>query len=245
MNAKNLNESAKFYDTDIGKVNAQIIGNSCAMLNMEMLTKYSRFDSTILLGIGDGSLLEQILSKFKEVTVVEGSDRLVNEAKQRFASYAGLQFVNEHFENFQPASGKKVSSILGNHVLEHLEKPVDVIDQSRKWLQSDGIAIFTVPSATSLHRRIGVELGILNQINDLSDQDQLVGHMRVYDANQLKVDVLNGGYSLVEEGGFNLKLVSQAQMADWPAELHDAIYRISRRCPEEMCSNLYVVCRPR
>jgi hypothetical protein len=96
----------------------------------------------------------------------------------------------------------------------------------------------------SLHRRIGVRLGLLGAVHDLSEQDKVVGHQRVYDARMLEADVVAGGYAVVEAGGFNLKLVSQAQMVDWPESLHDAVYQVSRECPADLCSNLYVVCRP-
>ena len=52
-----INTSAQFYGTTIGKVNEQSIVNTCAMLNIEMVEKYSRFDSAIFMGLGEGSLL--------------------------------------------------------------------------------------------------------------------------------------------------------------------------------------------
>jgi hypothetical protein len=85
---------------------------------------------------------------------------------------------------------------------------------------------------------------MLQRIDDLSKQDRVVGHQRVYSAAQLQTDILAAGYQLIEAGGFNIKLISQAQMVSWPESLHDAIYKVSRECPPDICSNLYVVCRP-
>lgn len=243
MNSTPINTSAHFYGTAVGKVNAQIIGNSCTAINREMLEKYGRYDSAIFLGIGDGLLLEQIGGKFTDLTVIEGSNVLVEQARTRFGAMRGLKLVASYFENFQLDSDQRVSCILGNHVLEHLTDPVAVLRQTRTWLKRDGIAIFTVPSASSLHRRIGVQLGMLKHTAALSEQDVVVGHQRVYDAAGLKADVLAAGYEILESGGFNLKLVSQSQMLNWPESLHDAIYRVSRDCPADLCSNLYVTCR--
>lgn len=244
MSQNDINTSARFYGTAIGKVNAQVIGNSCAAMNLEMIEKYGTFDSAIFMGLGDGSLLEQIGPRFKALAVVEAADVLVLEARRRFAAMQNLQFVTSYFEAYAPASNRQGACILGNHVLEHLDNPVEVLSKTRSWLRPDGIAIFTVPNATSLHRRIGVEMGVLQKNNELSQQDKVVGHQRVYDRPGLRADVIAGGYAVIEEGGFNLKLVSQAQMVDWPEALHAAIYRVSRECPAELCSNLYVVCRP-
>jgi trans-aconitate methyltransferase len=244
MKTDPINTSAQFYGSTIGKVNEQSIVNTCAMLNIEMVEKHSRFDSAIFMGLGEGSLLERIGPRFEKIVVVEASDLLIAQAQKRFAGLRGMHLVNSYFEKYEPVRKHKVSCILGNHVLEHLNDPVEVLRKSLGWLSADGISIFTVPNATSLHRRIGVEMGVLQKNNELSQQDKLVGHQRVYDRPGLRADVIAGGYAVIEEGGFNLKLVSQAQMVDWPEALHAAIYRVSRECPAELCSNLYVVCRP-
>jgi len=114
-----INTSAKFYGSALGKVNAQIIGNSCAAMNLEMLEKYGRLDSAIFMGLGDGSLLELIGQRFEKLIVLEASDLLVTTARERFAGLSGLQLVNSYFEAYEPEEQGKVSCILGNHVLEH------------------------------------------------------------------------------------------------------------------------------
>ena len=211
------------------------------MLNIEMVGKHSRFDSAIFMGLGEGSLLERIGPRFDEFVVVEASDLLITQAQKRFAGLGGMHLVNSYFENYEPLPKHKVSCILGNHVLEHLNDQVEVLRKSFGWLKPDGIVIFTLPNSTSLHRRIGVEMGVLQITNEPSQRDKVVGHQRVYDRLSLRADVIAGGYAVVEEGGFNLKLVSQAQTIEWPEALHAAIYRASRDCPAELCSNLYVV----
>ncbi len=245
MNIDPINTSARFYGSALGKINAQVIGNSCAAINVELVRKYGRFDSAIFLGLGDGYLLEKIGPSFEKLIVLEASELLVAQAQCAFTGSRGIQIVQSYFETYEPADDNKVSCILGNHVLEHLDDPVQVLCKSLAWLKPGGIAIFTVPNATSLHRRIGVQLGLLGEVQALSEQDQVVGHRRVYDAAMLHGDVVSAGYDVLEAGGFNLKLVSQAQMVDWPALLHDAIYQVSRECPAEFCSNLYVVCQRR
>jgi hypothetical protein len=245
MAAIPINESATFYGSKIGKINAQIMGASCANINRELLEKFGALNSAIFMGLGDGTLVERIAPRFERSVVVEASDMLVAEARTRFASIAGLKVVRSFFESFETSAAERVSCVLGNHVLEHVDDPVQVLRKTHEWLSNKGIAIFTVPNATSLHRRIGVELGILSSVSAPSEQDRVIGHQRVYDMERLQADVAKAGFVLAEAGGFNLKLVSQAQMVDWPDKLHEAIYRVSRQCPPEMCSNIYVVVRPR
>src|ERR1017187_9677978 len=239
MSSTPINVSAAFYGSKIGKVNAQIMGSSCAAINREMLEKYGVFDSAVFMGLGDGALLERIGPRFTKVIVVEASNILVKEAQRRFTHLPGLHFVNAYFEAYHTKPQDRVSCILGNHILEHVDDPIEVLRKSRDWLLPQGIAVFTVPNATSLHRRIGMKLGMLIDVASPSDQDRVIGHQRVYDAARLRADIVKAGYTIIEMGGFNLKLVSQAQMAGWSDALHDAIYMVSRECPAELCSNLY------
>ncbi len=238
-----IDVSATFYGSKIGKINAQIMGSSCAAINRELLEKYGALDSAIFMGLGDGTLVERIAPRFRKATVVEGSDVLVEKARERFSNLPGLTIVSSFFEAFRTEPGDRVSCILGNHVLEHVDDPVRVLRQCYDWLTPGGIAVFTVPNATSLHRRIGVELGMLDNVSSPSDQDRVIGHQRVYNMDGLKSDVTKAGFVLLEAGGFNLKLVSQAQMLDWPDSLHEAIYKVSRHCCPDICSNIYAVCR--
>lgn len=238
-----LNNSANFYSSELGILNSKIIGSSCLKLNLSILEDYNFKGSILVLGYGDGELIDGLLKYFKDITLIEGSEKLVNIAKVRYKNVSKLAIVNRYFEDYFVQDDNKYNAILANHVLEHIDDPVSFLKHSKTWLKNDGIAFFTVPNATSLHRRIGVELGMLESVYDLSEQDRVVGHKRVYDMSQLDNDLQNGGYSIIRQGGFNLKLISQNQMLDWSRNLHEAIFKISLGCPEDICSNLFTLCK--
>ena len=115
--------------------------------------------------------------------------------------------------------------------------------QTRSWLKAGAVAIFTVPNAESLHRRIGVQMGLLQKINELNDQDKLLGHRRVFTLSELTDDALKAGYTIKEVHGFMIKLVSHRQMKDWSRTLLDACFSVSLSLPPEMCSNIAVICK--
>lgn len=239
----NLENSSYFYKSKLGIVNSNILTNSCLKLNVSILNNFKCNKSILILGYGDGELIGGLVDKFDDITLVEGSKKLVNIARGRYKDFPKLTVVNRYFEDYFVKDENKFNAILANHVLEHIDDPVSFLKHSKTWLKNDGIAFFTVPNASSLHRRIGVELGMLESVYDLSEQDRLVGHKRVYDKNQLDNDLLNGGYSIIRQGGFNLKLISQKQMLGWSHDLHDAIFKISLNCPEDICSNLFTLCK--
>jgi 2-polyprenyl-3-methyl-5-hydroxy-6-metoxy-1,4-benzoquinol methylase len=239
----NLENSANFYSSKLGEINSKIVTGSCLKLNVKLLSEFNCDHSILVLGYGDGELLNGIIDRYKDVTLVEGSKNLVEVARNRFKNYAELTIINQYFEEFELEKDRKVNAILANHVLEHLDDPISLLRHSKSWLKHEGIALFTVPNASSLHRRIGAELNILTSMYDLSDQDKVVGHKRVYNIKQLREDLKSGGFDIISEGGFNLKLVSQKQMTEWSQDLHNAIYKISLHCPVDICSNLYTLCK--
>ena len=71
-------------------------------------------------------------------------------------------FINTFFENYK--SENKYDVILANHVLEHVNSPSKVLNYIKLFLKDEGKVFITVPNANSLHRLIGVEMGLLSSI---------------------------------------------------------------------------------
>ena len=235
-------KGSEFYNTHEGLTNAKILQESTAQLNDELIHKYGMNGTCLVMGFGDGWLVEHFKNRFSRMIVIEGSKSLSDLAIEKYRDFPHIECHHSYFESFELPKEDLVDVVLGNHVLEHVDNPVDVLVKSKSWLNETGCAFFSVPNADSLHRRIGVELKMLKTRYDLNDQDKRLGHQRVYDNKSLLRDVNSAGYNIVEIGGFNLKLVSQKQMEDWSQELLQAIFKISRECSPEICSNLYVVC---
>ena len=57
-------------------------------------------------------------------------------------------------------------------ILKHLDDPSTILNRARGWLKPTGFLIATTPNARSLHRRVGVYMGLLNGLNDLSETDR-------------------------------------------------------------------------
>ncbi len=191
----------------------------------------------IQLGLGDSYIARELAPCFDVFHVVEGSANLIEQHRD---PEAGYEVLNSLFETFEPEI--KYDVLLGNHVLEHVDEPVKILAAVRRWLKPGGRAVFTVPNADSLHRRIGVKMGMLEHCQELNSQDHFVGHRRVYRLEELVADVSAGGFKIKESFGYGVKLVSMKQMADWSDELLQAIYKVSLDLPPKLCSNIGVVC---
>ena len=229
-----LDASAPASSADAGRLAADFLGHYTEQWQAPWCTG----EQALQLGLGNGRLARRLAHRFGRLTVVEGSAAL---AAAFTDPPANCRVVSALFEDFAPE--RPVDRILGNHILEHVADPVAVLRRTRGWLAPGGRALFTVPNAGSLHRRIGVELGLLQQPGELNEQDLRLGHRRVYTAGAFRADLEAAGYGVEELRGYLLKVVSNAQMKGWPRDLLDAMYRVSLTLPTEYCANLAAVCR--
>lgn len=231
MKIEELNRAAENYFSDKGRIEERFITTS----TLKLISPYILNKRVLQLGLGNGFIAKQIDSTVACQIVIEGSSRLINNFKENLKN---TKVIKSYFEDFFIEGEFDV--ILANHVLEHVEDPTKVLGHLRQFLCKEGKMLITVPNAMSIHRRIGMELGMINTTHELNDSDKLVGHKRVFDINALRKVVSNANYNIVKEQGFLIKMVSLQQIKDWGDELLSAIFRVSLHVPLEVCSNIFL-----
>jgi SAM-dependent methyltransferase len=187
------------------------------------------------MGYGTGEMARELLGRGLRAEVVEGSPLLAAQAAER---HPGLVVHEAMFEDFAP--GPVYDAVLALHVMEHVDDPRALMARVRGWLRPGGTLVVVVPNRESLHRRLAVRMGIQAALDDLSPRDHLVGHLRVYDLEDLGADLAAAGFDVREEFGLTLKTLPNAMMLDWPPALLDAITEISPELPPAMCANIGV-----
>jgi 2-polyprenyl-3-methyl-5-hydroxy-6-metoxy-1,4-benzoquinol methylase len=184
-------------------------------------------------GIGTGTLLEY----FKRVSCVEGSAPL---AKKLQSKYVDVNVNCSLFENFSP--DEKFDTVMMGHILEHVEDPLDVLNRALSWLKPNGRAIVGVPNSNSLHRQLGVELGIIKHQKELDPGDIRVGHRRVFDSADLSSLVHESNGRMVHLGGFWIKPLSNAQLESLnDVNLVKSLMKLGVRYPEISAELLAVI----
>jgi 2-polyprenyl-3-methyl-5-hydroxy-6-metoxy-1,4-benzoquinol methylase len=142
------------------------------------------------------------------------------------------------FEEFEPP--RRFHGIVMARALEHLEEPVALLTKMRNWLEPGGRLHVVVPNATSLHRRVGVAMGLLDRPDALSERDVKYGHRRVYDAKLLREHLTLAGWTVERLTGIFLKPLSNAQMAAFAPDLLEAFFEVGHELPD-YCAELYVI----
>jgi trans-aconitate methyltransferase len=192
--------------------------------------------SCVELGSSDGRMTERLATLFPDdLTAVDGTHAYVEEVARRLPQ---VHAVHSLFEEYAP--GRTFQAAVLGHVLEHVADPVTVLGATRELLEPGGVAIVTVPNAGSIHREVGVALGMLKATNELNDDDRRIGHRRVYSRDELVADVEEAGLRVEHVGGVYLKPLSNAQVEKFPEELIQAFYEVGKLHPE-LCAELMVV----
>lgn len=192
--------------------------------------------SCVELGSSDGRMTEHLVTLFPDdLTAVDGTKQYVDEVARRLPQ---IDAVHSLFEEYRPER-TFAAAVLG-HVLEHVAEPVAILEAAKSLLEPGGVAIVTVPNANSIHREIGVALGMLKKTTDLNDDDIRIGHRRVYTREELVADVEKAGLTAAHVGGVYLKPLSNAQVERFGEDLIQAFYEVGKLHPE-LCAELMVV----
>lgn len=213
----------------------------CALEQLLQLANLQGHTQPILeMGYGTGLNLRELVERHGlHIDMVEGSEALCAQARALYGERIGV--FCSFFEHF--TSKKKYDHILAMHVLEHVDSPVQVLQQMRHALSPHGRIIALVPNALSLHRRLAVHMGLQEQLDTLSERDHLVGHQRVFTPNSLAASFTQAGFVIEQTFGFGIKLLPYSMMADWSDELIRACVQISPDLPAELLGNIGLIAK--
>lgn len=194
------------------------------------------------MGAGEAMWTQAVVEAFGHSSIVDGSGALLKNAQANYGDK--VKCYESFFEEFLPPNGIRFQTVIATHVLEHVNDPVRVLRQAQKWLALGGRIFAAVPNAMSLHRRLGVKMGLLKTVYDFSERDYRIGHQRVYDLERLKADVSAAGLKIVHVQGFMLKILPVAMMADFPPALTKALADLGDDLPPEMLADIGLVLEP-
>jgi 2-polyprenyl-3-methyl-5-hydroxy-6-metoxy-1,4-benzoquinol methylase len=204
----------------------------------ELLKRYFRGTTCLELGPATGEGTEYLVQHFPSVVAVDGSEKVVQTLNERFAG-RGFTGVHSYFEDL--ALEQRFDTVVLAHILEHVDDPQSVLAVGRRMLAPGGVMIVDVPNGMSLHRQVGVEMGLLGSVTELHEGDLSIGHKRVYTPDTFREEIRQAGLGVQTFGGVFIKILSNAQtQATFDAEQLRALLAIGERYPE-IAAEMYVV----
>jgi len=229
---EHVNRISEWYNSEQLDFDRKLIELRYRSIKKSLTGKYG-----LELGPAEGSMTQYLVQDFQELTIVEGSSMLLDQ----IPNYKNVNKVNSLFEDFNP--NQKFDSIVMEHILEHVENPVELITRAKGWLSAEGKIFIGVPNGDSIHRLAGVKMGLLNDKCSLNDRDHQLGHRRVYTKETLKADIEACNLNILEFGGVFLKPVSNKQIQEnWNNEMIEAFFKLGKDFPD-LCAEIYYICR--
>jgi trans-aconitate methyltransferase len=204
----------------------------------ELLRPTVRGKTVLDVGCAMGLMTEFLAEDALRVDMLDGSETYIEAARARITR-GNVRFFCSLFEEFVPEMAYEV--ITCSHVLEHVIDPVDLLRRMASWLAPGGVLVACVPNALSVHRLLGVEMGLAASPYELSERDVWGGHRRVYDAQSFSADIRSAGLTHGELHGILLKPFPNAQMLAFGEDAVKGLLRVGSSIPNN-ASEIYYEC---
>lgn len=202
-----------------------------------IIAKTSPGQSLLELGIGHGFTTSRFARHFGRHVVVEGSRSVI---AQFTASHSdcSAEIIEAYFETFETT--ERFDTVVMGFVLEHVDDPRIILERFNAFLAPHGRCFVAVPNGESLHRRLGKEAGLLDDMMALGPGDLQLGHVRMYSVDRLRNEIEAAGYRLVGLEGVFLKpfTTAQLQALNLPASVLRALCAVGVDYPELSCALL-------
>lgn len=190
--------------------------------------------SLLELGLGHGYTTDIFSRRFERHLVLEGSSVVISNFRERHPD-CPCEIVETFFEKFD--TEERFDVIVMGFILEHVADPAAVLRRFRDFLALGGKLFVAVPNAEVLNRRLGHLMGLLDDMAKLSDNDQLLGHLRYYTIESLTEELAQAGFGIDRLEGIYLKpfTTSQILSLDLDQKAIEALCRVGVDYPELSC----------
>src|SRR3990167_2746040 len=196
------------------------------------------------MGCYQGEFTRLLSEQYQDITVMEGSSKLIQETKNNLAN-ANIKYIHNTFESASIA--EKFDAIFLIHTLEHLDDSVAVLKKINSWLSERGILFLVVPNAYAASRQLAVKMDLISFNNAVSEGEWAHGHRRTYSFDILERDAKIANLNIISRGGIFFKAVSNRQldlMMKHEIINHqylDACYVLGQQYPE-LCASIFLIC---
>lgn len=208
-----------------------------------VLSQMEKYEHSNILEIGCGmDPIFQYIDDYKSMTIVEPGTMFVDlakkEANRMNKNVICFQGFFEDIATEFKKSGNSFDFIIVSSLLHEVEHPDLLIEAIKSVCDSNSVIHINVPNAKSLHRILAKEMGLIDEIYDLSDLQIKMQRKRVFDLNSLKKYVVEKGFDILDEGSYFPKVFSASQMKEMmqngivDEKIFDGLYKMIKYIPE-------------
>ena len=185
------------------------------------------FKRVLEVGAGEGAFSTYISSMFEDLTLVEPATNYMQKLKENLRDHPHVKIFHNLLEDI--VFNEKFDLVISCGVLEHVQEPQKFLASISENLKAGGYLYLTVPNATSFHREVGLEMKMINEIHELTEQDHRVGHFRYYDFDTLESELHQAGFEIHKIDGIMFKPLPNSMMNQLSESYCDALYELGNR----------------
>lgn len=179
--------------------------------------------------------------------VVEPAAHCYENARALAEKYTNVSCCHGFFEDVVgQLEGKRFDLIICSSLLHEVEDPRLLLHNIGCLCGQETTVHINVPNAVSLHRLLAREMGLLEDVHQLSDSNMILQQHSVFDMGSLTELVTGEGFRVVDSGSFFLKPFTHRQMQQGldagilTEAVMDALDRICASEMKEYGSEIYL-----
>tara|TARA_B100000242_G_scaffold71270_1_gene45159 strand:+ start:32243 stop:33001 length:759 start_codon:yes stop_codon:yes gene_type:complete len=179
---------------------------------------------------------QQLLKRNFEWIIIEPNQDFIDINKSK-CTYSDIKFYNNFFEDVNIEMLKITSStcIICDGLLHEVPDLEIFMNQLKLACDFGAKCHLSVPNSNSLHRIIGKEMNMINELTDLSERNKVLQQHAVFSMNSLKDEINKYGLFIEDEGGFFIKPFTHNQMESidfLDNDILDGLYKSGEKYPE-------------
>ncbi len=218
----------------------------------KVLDVVSHYPHKRILEIGCGSepLFKYLADEFEHYVVVEPGKIFFDGARELAKGNDKIECINDYFSYSENLKNQKFDLIICSSLLHELANPRAMIDDIKAISNKNTVIHINVPNAFSFHRLLAKEMGMIQDVHELSDRSVVLQQNKTYDLESLRELVTDAGFVIVDSGSYFLKPFTHVQMNEMieskiiDEEVLDGLYNMCEVLPE-LGSEIFVDVRVR
>ncbi len=179
---------------------------------LEVMKKYSH---KVILEIGCGTEpLFEYINDYEKMVIVEPSKEFYERAEARAEKKNAVilnGFLEDKVRDIKKL-GLEFDYIVASSLLHEVENPGMLLDSIGELCSDKTVVHINVPNAYSIHRLLALEMGLIDNVHDLSELQIKMQRNRVFDIRSLIDIVEKSQFEVIESGSYFPKFFSARQM---------------------------------
>lgn len=153
-------------------------------------------------------------TNFDRFVVVEPGTGFAREAMAAARGDARVQVVQATMEEVAPAlAGECFDAIIASGLLHEVPDALALLRALAAHCSTETRVHVNVPNARSLHRLLALEMGLIGDLFDCSDNQRRLQQPRTFDLDRLAALCHDAGFDLIGKGSYFVKPFTHAQMS--------------------------------